>query len=182
MQGPRPRLFFDEVAPANWKRIFICEGRQSRSFVLMEFLFLTPHLAPSRTLDDCSVHFERNAGTLQPDGGDVFHTWSRECLDHTPGNHVVHLFLLRSKFTGGMAGNKHCVVVGHFLIIHRAATQLRSGQGCRMSAEGRMFPQRGQKSRQFVEYILRNIAAARAGIGNQFRLVERLRGVERPLC
>ena len=87
--------------------------------------------------------------------------------------------MVRRKSRRRMAGDQQGVVVGHFFAVHRAAVQLPARQVGGLMAETRMTGERGQQRGYFVEHVLRNVAAPRAGIGDELLFVKLLRDAER---
>ena len=182
MQRAGARLLFLKVASAHREHIPLGELGQSRRILLCTLFRLAPYLAPSGARYDRAAHLERNACTLHTDGGDLFQTRGRERLDHAAGDHIVDFGRIRRKSRGRMAGDEQSMVVCHLPAVHRTVVQLSARQVGSLMAETRMAGERGQQRGYLLEHILRNIAAPRAGIGDELLFVKFLRDAERLFC
>lgn len=78
-----------------------------------------------------------------------------------------------------MAGDQQSMVVCHLPAVHRTAVQLSARQVGGLMAETRMAGERGQQWGDLLEHVLRNVAAPRAGIGDELLFVKLLRDAER---
>jgi len=139
-------------------------------------LFFTIHPAPSGFPDNAAFDCELHSGTFRRNGGYVLDAFFGECLNHAPGNQVVHRRILFREEQRLFARDKQGVMVRYLVAVHTAACRL--GFRLHLVLPFGLRADEGKQSRNFSEHVVGNVAASRSRIRNEFLLVELLRDAE----
>ena len=136
--------------------------------------------APARLTDDRSFGDILHTVAHDRYGRYILYAAFGEGFEHTPDDHVVHGLLVGGEHLGANIRRQQRVVVGNFAVVH-ASERKRIAYQCEPFRPHGVILLCTQQGGYLPEDIFGNIAAARAGIGDRFGLVELLGDRERLL-